>query len=533
MPYKSDTQRRYFNANRKELESQGVDVDEWNDSSRGKKLPEKVNKEANDALNLLHRQASQLLSKLADDESDDKPAKKKPSESKKIVNMDSTGGALADYLSPLHWGGERAGRTQAMADAIDEKTTFGVRHPYLQTAGHSLIGGGLGGLLGAGAGSLLDRSGEGVGVGAGVGALLGAIAGQLNAGRVRRNEMKRIGHFYDEDFAAGKVNPKNPKLSALSALLLPLRGAHRSGQVEAVKSMRGEQTIPEQRGAARNALYVGSNLPYVGVPLALLHGYGQNIKTQLGSKDTASQPVNFERRPRLKAASTVELLARGLAKQARCWEGYEPVPGKAPYSEDSCRPAGSGKKKKEKKAGIQDIFDRLTTGAKQVGQAIQNPRINYGPSSEAKAMGTAGGAVLGSLAGAGAGAGIYGLRRLFSNKDDEKKPSFLNHLAAGAGIGGLAGGTGMLGMAHGHSVGAARQRNLDDYTNIISPNEYAKFVDQIKNNRFLRMGYRLPEKQSAEACSCGCGKPDGECGCNDSSPVQKLARLAVKQEWNC
>jgi len=33
-------------------------------------------------------------------------------------------------------------------------------------------------------------------------------------------------------------------------------------------------------------------------------------------------------------------------KAARCWAGYEPVPGKKPYSNDSCRPAGSKKKKK-------------------------------------------------------------------------------------------------------------------------------------------------------------------------------------------
>lgn len=37
-----------------------------------------------------------------------------------------------------------------------------------------------------------------------------------------------------------------------------------------------------------------------------------------------------------------------LEKISRCWEGYEPVPGKEPYSEDSCRPKGA--KKKEKKA---------------------------------------------------------------------------------------------------------------------------------------------------------------------------------------
>jgi hypothetical protein len=38
-----------------------------------------------------------------------------------------------------------------------------------------------------------------------------------------------------------------------------------------------------------------------------------------------------------------------LQKHARCWEGYEPVPGKEPYSEDSCRPK---KSKKEKKAAV-------------------------------------------------------------------------------------------------------------------------------------------------------------------------------------
>lgn len=34
-------------------------------------------------------------------------------------------------------------------------------------------------------------------------------------------------------------------------------------------------------------------------------------------------------------------------KAARCWAGYEPVPGKAPYSENSCRPKRKKKKAKE------------------------------------------------------------------------------------------------------------------------------------------------------------------------------------------
>ena len=41
MPYKSKAQAAYFNIHKKELVSKGVDVDvdEWNASSKGKKLP--------------------------------------------------------------------------------------------------------------------------------------------------------------------------------------------------------------------------------------------------------------------------------------------------------------------------------------------------------------------------------------------------------------------------------------------------------------------------------------------------------------
>lgn len=44
MPYKSDAQRKFFNANKKKLEKQGVDVEEYNKSSKGMKLPKKVKK---------------------------------------------------------------------------------------------------------------------------------------------------------------------------------------------------------------------------------------------------------------------------------------------------------------------------------------------------------------------------------------------------------------------------------------------------------------------------------------------------------
>jgi hypothetical protein len=44
MPYKSKAQEAYFNIHKKELEKQGVNVNEWNKASKGKKLPKRVTK---------------------------------------------------------------------------------------------------------------------------------------------------------------------------------------------------------------------------------------------------------------------------------------------------------------------------------------------------------------------------------------------------------------------------------------------------------------------------------------------------------
>jgi hypothetical protein len=44
MPFKSEAQRRYFEANKTKLQKQGVDVKEWEQSSKGMKLPERAPK---------------------------------------------------------------------------------------------------------------------------------------------------------------------------------------------------------------------------------------------------------------------------------------------------------------------------------------------------------------------------------------------------------------------------------------------------------------------------------------------------------
>ena len=42
MPYRSERQRAYFHANKEKLEKQGVNVEEWDKSSKGLNLPHKV-----------------------------------------------------------------------------------------------------------------------------------------------------------------------------------------------------------------------------------------------------------------------------------------------------------------------------------------------------------------------------------------------------------------------------------------------------------------------------------------------------------
>ena len=41
MPFRSEAQRRYFEANREKLQRQGVNVSEWEEASKGLTLPER------------------------------------------------------------------------------------------------------------------------------------------------------------------------------------------------------------------------------------------------------------------------------------------------------------------------------------------------------------------------------------------------------------------------------------------------------------------------------------------------------------
>lgn len=74
----------------------------------------------------------------------------------------------------------------------------------------------------------------------------------------------------------------------------------------------------------------------------------KGMKSKLTSEETANDPdsrINKSLR-KWKCGSAAEKLA-SLLKGAKCWEGYERVPGTKPLTPGSCRPVG-GKKKEEK-----------------------------------------------------------------------------------------------------------------------------------------------------------------------------------------
>lgn len=108
------------------------------------------------------------------------------------------------------------------------------------------------------------------------------------------------------------------------------------------------QASPEST-LGRFGMGVGS-LATLGV-LPMFMG-GEDAQQKLRASAVKNRIYAPEATPEEKDAGDIALLARLAVKQSasRCWTGYEPVPGKTPYSEDSCRPVGSKPKKKEKKA---------------------------------------------------------------------------------------------------------------------------------------------------------------------------------------
>lgn len=230
------------------------------------------------------RERVKVASPQPDAEAAEEPAANPP-QSKEILDMQHPQAEVADLMLPGLWGGERAGRAQTLATASGQKTPFSVQHPLTQSTLWSLGGNLAGALTGAAIGATLDskQPGRGAGNGAFYGGLAGLAGGGVLSGVIRRAKMRQIAKNYDEARQAGNVQKVQPQFSALEGLLAPLRGAHRTGQLAAAKQIAGQ---PDDSSALRHGLYAASAVPYLGAPVRLLHGWGQNARTQL------AQPVS-------------------------------------------------------------------------------------------------------------------------------------------------------------------------------------------------------------------------------------------------
>ena len=83
------------------------------------------------------------------------------------------------------------------------------------------------------------------------------------------------------------------------------------------------------------------------------NGFAKQAVTQLLEKkasevDIVKALVMSDNKPSLSLAEKLDNVVMDVKQAAgRCWSGYEPVPGKPAYSDGSCRPARSKKKKKK------------------------------------------------------------------------------------------------------------------------------------------------------------------------------------------
>lgn len=147
-------------------------------------------------------------------------APRAPSE---MVDMDSFGGALADYMTPQSFGSRRAGRAVTLARAAGVDPAFSVRQPSV-----SRVLGVLSGIAaGAGLGGLHSRNGLLYG------ALGGAALGALRDAYRHRTNMGKIVSAADAAHANKSLKPVAPDLGFFTP------SPHDAGQVAAYRELIG------------------------------------------------------------------------------------------------------------------------------------------------------------------------------------------------------------------------------------------------------------------------------------------------------
>lgn len=140
-----------------------------------------------------------------------------------VVDMDSFGGRLADYLSAPQpglgtWSARRAARSTALGESAGVDPSMSLRHPLTSRS----LAAGLGALLGGGA---MAATGANLG-GTLIGGFGGGLVGALLEGNFRRNKMEEINKAVD---AAKSLKPITEQSLGIGLF----GGTYNKGRVEA------------------------------------------------------------------------------------------------------------------------------------------------------------------------------------------------------------------------------------------------------------------------------------------------------------
>ena len=226
-------------------------------------------------------------------------------------------------------------------------------------------GGGMGmlGLLGLGAAGLAGAGGGMFGQGAqnmmadamtGIGKFTGMVPEKLT------DEQKKILLSKDPVAAAAGGGGGWRVPSRQEAASQAAAGRQQLGQIKMLNSMGGMTprmlegmglTPEEAQLAARNVgtLSNASADPNSAINQRIQQGENYAKPTWANAAfEAVTSPTRWFGGKTSSANLDRAVLKWAEMKTARCWKGYEPVPGKAPYSENSCRPIGSKKKSKKK-----------------------------------------------------------------------------------------------------------------------------------------------------------------------------------------
>lgn len=382
-----------------------------------------------------------------------------------VVPMHTTTGALADYFAPGTWGGERAGRSQTLANAAGVHPSFRVRHPTIAAMGAMGLGGlagaGIGAAGGAVVGDIMDSRADmleaantgldggysedhvnaipGAMIGGGLGGLAGMLAGPLLSAYLRRRDMAGINNAFD----AGHGEPDVPELSRASMLLLPDRGPHRKGQIDAYRYLTGDSEDVRNNALLNDAGYVtpllSGAVPGLGQAVSIGHRYGQNFATQNWSESLAN---NRDRKVMqdlsgMKAAGWEDIKNQIASMSSQAAGAVQSAGGNA--SETLQRMAsGAGSALLPWKERALIAAKRLASSAMVQGQFAKQ-KIQEGLSDPNRRY------LYAAALGAG-GAGLAATAAEMTNRRPHKR--ILSSLLGGAGAGALLAGSGLYAADH-------------------------------------------------------------------------------------